>query len=175
MPKQSQDVPARIGLGEIVERERAGTESGIFGEGVVDKRRQRDENKPDRDDDAADQQNVGQVQTRSEPTGGSDARQPVQTCVGDAHSAFPSSEIRAHRPLNSWSNCRCHRRSSSGAISTVMTFFCVTISTIPGGFHCTSLRVGTRLNLPRNCRHSPLTIKLPATPPPLPRVPFPFP
>src|SRR5262249_43285109 len=72
-------------------------------------------------------------------------------------------EIRAHRPLNSWSNCRCHRRSSSGAISTVMTFLCVSISTMPGGFDCTSLRVGSRPNLARNCWHSRLSMKLAAS------------
>ena len=61
------------------------------------------------------------------------------------------------------SNCRCHRRSSSGAISTVMTFFCVSISMMPGGFDCTSLRVGSRPNLARNCWHSRLSMKLAAS------------
>src|SRR5215471_7576236 len=55
----------------------------------------------------------------------------------------------SYRPLNSWSNWRCHRRSSSGAISTVITFFCVSISMMPGGFDCTSLRVGGK---PRRVR-----------------------
>jgi hypothetical protein len=67
VPEQAQDVPARVGLDEIVERERTGAEAGVLGEGIIDEGRQRNGHEPDRNHDARDQHQVGQRRQASQP------------------------------------------------------------------------------------------------------------
>ncbi len=67
--EQPQDRPARIGLDEIIERKRAGTEARILSEGVEEQRRDWDEHEPDGDDDAGGEQQVGQARKTRESIG----------------------------------------------------------------------------------------------------------
>ena len=99
VPEQSQDMPARIGLDEIVEGQCAGTETGVFGEGVVEERGKRDEDQPDRDDDAGNEEDVGQGRQTSRTADRSHRGQLVQTTVGNAHSATPRRRCRT-RPAS---------------------------------------------------------------------------
>jgi hypothetical protein len=56
--QQAGDVPARIGFGEILERESSRSEAGILGEGVVDERRHGHEYQPDGDRNAGDEHQI---------------------------------------------------------------------------------------------------------------------
>ena len=104
IPEQPQDVPARIGLDEIVEGERAGTKSGVLGERVVEQRGEWNEDQPDRDDDAGDEQDVGQgCQTNRAADRGAGGL-PRQAIVCDGHAA-PLSSRRLREPVT----LRCER------------------------------------------------------------------
>src|SRR5262249_30441450 len=46
IPEQSRNVPTRISLDKIIKRQTARSESGIFGEGVVKERRERNKDEP---------------------------------------------------------------------------------------------------------------------------------
>jgi hypothetical protein len=65
--QQAGDVPARIGFGEILEREGSRPEAGILGEGIVDERRHGHEYQPDGDRDAGDEHQICYAETRLNP------------------------------------------------------------------------------------------------------------
>ena len=54
--EQAEDVPAGICFDEVIERQAAGAEPGVFREGVVKQRRERNEDKPGGEHDAEDEQ-----------------------------------------------------------------------------------------------------------------------
>jgi hypothetical protein len=58
IPEQSRNMPTRISLDQIIERQTARSESGIFGEGVVDERRERNKDEPNRNNNAANEHEV---------------------------------------------------------------------------------------------------------------------
>ena len=55
---EPQDAAARIGFGEIVERERAEAEAGVLGKGSEQEAGERNQHQPDADGDAQDQQSI---------------------------------------------------------------------------------------------------------------------
>src|SRR5262245_3268028 len=67
IPEQSRNVPTRISLDKIIERPTARSESGIFGEGVVEERRERNKDEPNHDDNAAGEHEVWRARERSQP------------------------------------------------------------------------------------------------------------
>ena len=77
---------------EIVERESAKTQSGVFGERGQEQRRDRHQHQPGGDGDADDQQNIRLARTRRRFTS---SAKKIQGPVDDAHVS-----AALHRPLN---------------------------------------------------------------------------
>ena len=88
--QQAQDVPAGIRLDEIGKRELAGTEAGVLGEGVVEQRRKRDEDEPERGGHASDEQHARQANDtdKSRKRG----RGSRQTMIGNGQASTPGLE-----------------------------------------------------------------------------------
>src|SRR5262245_65024831 len=73
IPEQSRNVPTRISLDKIIERKPARPESRVFGEGGVDERRERNNDEPNRNNNAADEQEVRRARESSQPAENRDA------------------------------------------------------------------------------------------------------
>src|SRR5262249_37798562 len=87
IPEQSRNVPTRISLDKIIKRQTARSESGIFGEGVVKERRERNKDEPNHDDNTADEHEICRPRESSKATRHSDAAQILETAVGSAQAA----------------------------------------------------------------------------------------